>query len=119
MINLNQSSLFIDDVKLMLVHQSSITCSQFSDRLTMLIEKRCMPMSIRSIVTSLERKQNVFSFVSCCLKIGSPDRKVGEAGPHELSGVGEDVLCGLEGAVTITIAVPGEGCNEEISRLNV
>lgn len=116
MVYLNERRLLINNMKLMLIMQPMVARPQLSNRLIMLIQKSSMSvsMSVQRIVHALEREEDVFPFVARCLEVGRPDREVGEAGPDEVAGGGEDVGSWLERPVACAFAVPGEGRYEEI-----
>ncbi len=68
--------------------------------------------------TPFEGEEYILAFVATGLEVGSPNGEVGETGPDELAGRGEDVGCCLEGPVMGAVWVPGEGCDEEIAWRN-
>lgn len=97
LIDLDQASFLIHNMKLMLVNQLMIPRTKFTNGLITLVDKRnvSMAVSISSIVVAFKAEQDVLALPTTSLEIGRPDAENGVARPHQVTIVSEDVWPGL------------------------
>lgn len=120
LVDLDEGGLFVDDMELMLVGQLVVSSTQLTDSFIVLIHDGgvTMPVSIGSVVVTLEAEQDIFALPAGHLEVGGPDGVVRVAGPDQFTVVTEDVRGWLTRTVD-AFRVAGKGAYEEIAFLYI
>lgn len=122
LVDLNQASLFINNVELMLINQLVVSSAELPDGLVMLVHEGdvSMAMAVASVVVALEAEEDILALPTASLEVGGPDAIDCITGPDQVSVVTEDVRACLAGTMLLRwrIGVAREGSDKQIARLN-
>jgi hypothetical protein len=123
LVDLDQSRLLIDDMKLVLISQLVIASTKLTDSLIVLVKDSRVPvtMTITRVMVTLEAKEDILALPASLLEVGSPDGVVAVPGPDQLSVIAEDVRSSLTGTVLFSRGVweASERSDKEVSLLDV
>ena len=123
LIDLDEASFFVDDVKLMLVDQLVVPSAQFADGLVVLVHDSdvAMAVAVAGIVVTFKAEQDVLALPASSLEVGRPDAVDAVARPDQVAVVTEDVGAGLARAVLLGggVGVPGKGSHKEVPLFDI
>lgn len=122
LIDLEQSGLLINHMKLVLVHELVIARAELTNGLIALIEDggMAMAMAICRVVVTLKAEQHVLALPTSGLEVGRPDGIVRVSRPDKLAVIAEDVWALLAWSVELRLSpLTREGCYEEVPFLHV
>jgi hypothetical protein len=114
MVFVDHRGILIDDMQLVLVGQTIIPGPEFANGFIVLVQEGrvFVTVPICYIMASFKAKWNILSLKSSSLKIGSPNRKVREAGQDQIASVCEDVCSCSERSMARSLRTSREWCNE-------
>lgn len=117
LVDLDQGRRLIDDDELVLVAEVVPACAELPDRVVVLVEKGVMAvgMAVWPVVPPLEADEHVLPEPARCLEVCVPRADVGEARPHQVAGVGQDVGARLRWEMLELVDGAAEGRDEQVA----
>lgn len=123
LVNLDEASIFVDDVELVLVDQLVVAGAQLANGLIVLVHDGDVAVSVAvaGIVVAFKAEQHVFALPAGGLEVGRPDAVDAVARPHQVAVITEDVGASLARTVLFgrSIRVPGKRGHKEVPLFDV